>query len=327
MPKTPVIPPPLLDETPSSLTAGHLYEALRGALHWRAVCLPDSPCILRMPSGMTTSHPVGYLNPIRPGFVQIIGEVEHAHLMALSPEARLEMFREALPGGDGLLVLADDIEPPEALVDICRHFAVPVFRTALPASETEQRLSHYLEAIFAERTSVHGVFLEVHGTGVLLTGESGVGKSELALELISRGHRLIADDAPLFSRDDPYTLEGYCPPLLQDFLEVRGLGVLDIRRMYGDNAVKTSKLLRLIVHLVPQEQLELDPDARLEGHETQRVILGVGVPELRLPVAPGRNLAVMVEVAVRNHNLKRAGYNSASELSARLGSVLEGNTR
>ena len=155
--------------------------------------------------------------------------------------------------------------------------------------------------------------MEVLGTGVLITGESSVGKSELALALISRGHRLIADDAPEFTRTGPDILDGRSPGVLKDFMEVRGLGVLNIRDMYGDNALKPNKYLRLIVHLKRLNEKEYAQLDRLQGERKTRSILGIDIPQILIPVAPGRNIEVLVEAAVRNHILNFYGNNSVQK--------------
>lgn len=162
---------------------------------------------------------------------------------------------------------------------------------------------------------LHGVFLEVLGLGVLITGDAAVGKSELALELVTRGHHLIADDVVEARASGANAVEGRCPALLQDFMEVRGLGLLNIRRLFGESAVKPRQHIRLIIHLTPVEHWhELN---RLEMHAGERDILGVPVPEVRLPVAAGRNLAVLVETAVRNHRLRLSGVHAPDELIER----------
>jgi HPr kinase/phosphorylase len=169
----------------------------------------------------------------------------------------------------------------------------------------------------AGKIVTHGVFLEVHGLGVLLTGDSGIGKSELALELITRGHSLIADDAIEFSQDGADTVRGTCPSALLDFLEVRGLGVLNIRAMYGDSAIQSSKDLCLIVHLERMAPDKIQQVNRLEGSYGQQDILGVEISKVTLPVASGRNLAVLVEAAARHHILLRKGYNASDAFITR----------
>ena len=170
----------------------------------------------------------------------------------------------------------------------------------------------------ATSTLWHGVLMEIFELGVLLTGNSGIGKSELALDLISRGHRLIADDTPELSRISPHVIQGCCPINLCDFLEVRGLGILNIRRLFGDQAVKQRKRIHLIIHLLASEEQNLNAEARLQGIHSQCTILGVNLPKISLPIAPGRNLAVLVECAVRNHHLHRKGYHADQDLAQRL---------
>ncbi len=172
-------------------------------------------------------------------------------------------------------------------------------------------------------TTLHGVFLDVLGLGVLLTGSSGIGKSELALGLINRGHRLVADDAVELSKTSTDTLTGYCPQLLQDFLEVRGLGIINIRIMFGDTAIKEKQRLQLIIKVVAFDAEELKAIDRLHGTYRQQRILDVDIPEVTIPVAPGRNLAVLVEGAVRNEILKRTGYKASEEFTARQRQLME----
>ncbi len=186
---------------------------------------------------------------------------------------------------------------------------------------------NHLRYILMEKTAgsclIHGVFLEILGRGVLITGDSGIGKSELALELISRGHRLIADDMPEFKRIAPDIIDGTCPVLLRDFIEVRGLGILNVRSMFGDSSVKHHKYLRLVVKLVRAQDLLVDEQDRLGNNYRTRDILGVAVPEVTLPVATGRNLAVLVETAVRNHMLFANGYNSAQDFIEKQRSLMQ----
>ncbi|MCK4586926.1 MAG: HPr kinase/phosphorylase [Gammaproteobacteria bacterium] len=185
-----------------------------------------------------------------------------------------------------------------------------------------QKTQDFPDSEPAVKTVVHGVFLDIHGLGVLLTGDSGVGKSELALELISRSHCLIADDAIEFSQQDPGEVLGTCPEALRDFLEVRGLGVLNIRAMYGDGVIQTSKNLCLIVHLERMAPEKIQQVDRLEGCYGHQHILGTEIPMVTLPVASGRNLAVLVEAAVRHHILLRKGYNASKAFIARQQQIL-----
>lgn len=215
------------------------------------------------------------------------------------------------------IIFSNNIDCPSQYLELADSTKTPLFSSHLASGELIDAVRYYLSIILAKNTTLHGVFMEVLGTGVLITGESSIGKSELALELITRNHRLIADDAAIFTRIAPHTLNGTCPTMLKDFMEVRGLGVLNIRAMYGENAIKQNKHLRLIIQLKKmrdESQQQLD---RLYGNRTIRNILDVDVPEIILPVASGRNLAVMVEAAVRNHILIEHGHNTSEEFIKR----------
>jgi len=206
---------------------------------------------------------------------------------------------------------------PMALREGAERTETPLFTSNLTSPVLMSHLGHYLTQRLAEVTSIHGVFLEVLGNGVLIKGDAGVGKSELALELITRGHRLIADDVVELKHVAPEILEGSCPPLIRDFLEVRGLGILNIRYLFGETAVKLQKNIKLIVELVhPQEIGEVGLN-RLDMVASAESILGVAIPKVRIPVAAGRNLAVLVEVAVRNHILKSRGINPVEQFIKR----------
>lgn len=256
---------------------------------------------------------IGYLNLIHPHQIQIIGNTELEYIENLRSTTRGDTLRQLVDHGPACVLLANDREAPAFLEQACAEAQVPLLRSPLDGSLLIETIYYYLSNLFAEDLVLHGVYMEIMAIGVLITGPSAIGKSELALELITRGHRLIADDAPQFSRIGPDIINGTCPPTLRDYLEVRGMGVINIRRLYGDSAIKQNKYLRLIVRLEPMsndQQFELD---RLQGSQRQRRIMGVEVPEITLPVAPGRNLAILLECAARNHNLITSGYNAAEE--------------
>ncbi len=217
----------------------------------------------------------------------------------------------------GALLVCGDPGQVEALRAGADTAGTPLWYTPVTPTVVLEQLNNYRHSLDAS-TVVHGELLEVFGMGVLITGGSGIGKSELALELISRGHRLIADDTPNLTRVAPNVLEGTCPPTLSDLLEVRGLGILNIRRMFGDSAIKRNKRIRLIVHLVKLEEILPPAESRLQGLRDTRVILGISVPMISLPIAPGRNLAVLVECAVRDHILRLSGYRAEEDLMARM---------
>ena len=215
------------------------------------------------------------------------------------------------------MICTDSITVPGYLIEAANSTDTPL----LASPEDDQRilnnLQYYLSQELAERETMHGVFLEVLGIGVLLSGMVAVGKSELALELVARGHRLIADDAPEFARIAPDIVSGSCPPLLQDFIEVRGLGLLNVRSMFGDTAIKRNKYLRLIIHLARLDDESLAKMDRLTGSYSTRNVLGLEIPLVTIPVAPGRNMAILMETAVRNYNLRQAGYDASEDFVAR----------
>ncbi len=258
---------------------------------------------------------VGHLNFVHPNRVQVMGCAEMDYLRGLPHEAMIQAVDSLFSTEIAAVVIANGEAVPEVLIERAERFSTPLFSSPEQSPTLMRLLSHMMTQALAPSTILHGVFLEVSGLGVLLTGAPSVGKSELALELITRGHRLVADDALEVFAVSPDTLEGRCPSLLQDFMEVRGLGVLNIRRLFGETAVKSKKNLKLIIQLTPSEQW--DSVDRLDMRAHDRAILGVEVPEVRIPVAVGRNLAVLVEVAVRNHILKLRGFNSSEEFVER----------
>ena len=252
---------------------------------------------------------IGHLNLTHPNSIQVIGAHE-----AASVAAHVERLFEAAPAA---VIVADGVTPPQPLVEAAARTHTPLFASPVPAPRVIEHLARYLAKALAETSERHGVFIDILGLGVLITGESGVGKSELGLELISRGHGLVADDVVEFSRLDAHSLEGRCPPLLKDFIEVRGLGVLNIRTIFGETAVRRKMKLRLVAHLARLPANSRDPTERLPLAELSEEILGVTVRKVIIPVAAGRNLAVLIEAAVRNEILKLRGIDSMAEFLAR----------
>ena len=260
---------------------------------------------------------VGHLNLIHPNRIQVLGRRELAYIDGYSGDGASQVIANLFGAQPAAIVLTDGMVAPAALLGAAESKNVPVLATAAAADVVIDTLRRYLAKILADSTSRHGVFMDVLGLGVLITGESGVGKSELALELISRGHGLVADDVVEISRIAAKTLEGRCPPMLKDFLEVRGLGVLNIRTIFGETAVRPKMNLKLIVHLEKPGQAGAAPAERLPLHELAEDILGMAMRKIIIPVAAGRNLAVLLEAAVRNYILQLRGIDSTQEFIER----------
>jgi HPr kinase/phosphorylase len=252
---------------------------------------------------------VGHLNLITQHCVQVLGRKELEYLDALKKNSRKDTISQLFSDHTTLVIIAKGLPAPADMEAAAIASQTPILSSTLPSQDVVEILQHHLTNLFADKITLHGVFMEVLGTGVLITGDSSIGKSELALELLTRGHRLIADDATEFARVFPDTLLGTCPEMLQDFLEVRGLGILNVRAMFGASAIKQHRNLRLIVVLQDiEEAAQMD---RLHGSRQLRKIQDVNIPEITLPVGPGRNLAVLLEVAVRNHLLNAKGYDAS----------------
>lgn len=260
---------------------------------------------------------IGHLNLVHPNWIQVLGETELDHLRKLDGEERAAAFRQIEQSITACLIVAGADDIPAELVEFADRSHLPLFRSPTPSVHLMWLIRHYLAKELAEATTRHGVFLDVLGVGVLITGESAVGKSELGLELITRGNGLVADDIVELHRIAPDTLEGRCPELLRDFLEVRGLGVLNIRTMFGETAVRRKKSLKLIVHLHRPQGGDLSKMERLPLNATHQEILGVNVSTVNIPVVAGRNLAVLVEAAARNFVMQQRGIDSMQEFILR----------
>ncbi len=259
---------------------------------------------------------VGHLNLIHPGRIQVFGQQEIDYLLRLSDHSRTIQTRELVAGSPPAFILAQSLQSPPHIIQVCNEHRIPLLSTPLPAAQVIDYLRVYLSKKLATRVTMHGVFMDVLGVGVLITGESGLGKSELGLELISRDHGLVADDAVEFSRIAPNMIEGRCPPLLQNLLEVRGLGLLDIRAIFGETAVRRKMRLKLIVHLVRRKTLEENYERLPLNQQTQEV-LGLPIRKVVIPVEAGRNIAVLLEAAVRNTILQMRGIDTLASFMER----------
>ena len=258
-----------------------------------------------------------YFNVIRTSSVVLVGYQESRYIQTLNLDDQTRLFRTLFRGPVCVIICSQGNSLPGAMVELCESRDIAVLQSALSDSELLDNTRHLLARSLAESTTEHGVYLEVYSIGVFITGKAAVGKSELALALVSDGHRLISDDITVFSRSAPDLVEGRSPRLLTDFMEVRGLGVVNVRAMFGANALRRDMPLSLIINMVTLDSDNKTEFDRLGNQQTTRSILGLEFPEITLPVAPGRNLAVLVEAAARNHLLQTNGYNAAQDLITR----------
>jgi len=269
------------------------------------------PQVQKMGLAMT-----GFTRFINPERLQVLGNTEVAYFQTLSPELQTEVIRQICGLELSCLVVTRNLEIPEMLLHIADDKGIPLFRTSLSSTDFIERVSKFLEERLAATQSLHGVLIDVFGVGVLLLGKSGIGKSECALDLILRGHRLVADDMVSIRKRSPTELIGSGFEVIQHHMEVRGLGIINIRSLFGVEAIREQKKVELVLELVEWDtQQEYD---RLGFEEEKYTILGVELPMLRIPVTPARNLTTIIEVAARNYLLKRMGYDSALEFEKKL---------
>jgi HPr kinase/phosphorylase len=313
---------------PTSISAEALFEAQRGTLRWEWIAGHAHPERRfdddAVRDARSAADLVGYLNYIHPYRVQIVGRREVAFLNRDEPEDQERRISRIVTLEPPVIIVADGQVPPDRLVAMCDRAEIPLFVTKESAGHVIDVLRGYLGRHFAERTTRHGVFMDILGLGVLITGESGLGKSELGLELISRGHGLVADDAVDIYRTSQTALEGRCPELLQNLLEVRGIGLLDIKAIFGETAVRRKMKLQLIVHLVRSETLEREFE-RLPYEPLYEEVLEIPVRKVVIAVDAGRNLAVLVEAAVRNTVLQLRGIDTYQEFIRRHQAAMEGD--
>jgi len=301
------------------LTANDLFEAQKESLELEWLAGEKGGAALLEPA--TAKFPglalVGHLNFIHPNRVQIISDIEVSYFESLTVSERKQAITRLVSSEPTTIIVLATQQRPDDLIKAARKIDKPLLASPFPGPVVIEHLQYYLTRALAPRLTTHGVYLEVMGMGVLITGESGIGKSELALELLSRNHRLIADDAVEFIKVGPDVLVGQCPEALTDYLEVRGLGILDIRAMFGETAVRHKKKLHLIVHLEQLENTDQSEIDRLQAEQMTRSLLDVDMPKVILFVAPGRNLAVLVEAATRAHILRMWGIDVLEEFEKR----------
>jgi HPr kinase/phosphorylase len=258
----------------------------------------------------------GFIKFINPDRLQIIGNTEMDYLRTLSAEQQEKVIHQICNLDLSCLVITRNLEVPELLLQEADKRGIPLFRTALRSFDFIEQVTQYLEEKLASTTSIHGVLMDVFGVGVLILGKSGIGKSECALDLILRGHRLVADDMVSIQKRSPSSLIGSGFDVIKHHMEIRGLGIINIRSLFGVEAIREQKKIELVLELMEWDtNREYD---RLGFEEEKYPILGVELPMLRIPVTPARNLTTIIEVAARNHLLKVMGYDSALEFEKKL---------
>ena len=293
-------------------------KTLMEEFHLAPVCMSESAGDIEITTsdvnrpGLQLS---GYMEYFGTDRIQIIGKVEMTYLASLSPQERKKRLDDYFHTGFPCLVIARDQDPFPEMVEASEKYSIPILKTKDITSRFMSGLIRYLNVMLAPRISMHGVLVEVYGEGILILGESGVGKSETALELVKRGHRLIADDLVEIRRVSDTTLLGAAPENIRHLIEIRGIGIVDVKHLFGMGAVKMQENINLVIKLELWKEGKMYDRLGLEDHFTD--ILGISVPSLVIPVRPGRNLAIIVEVAAMNHRQKKMGYNAARFLSER----------
>ena len=258
----------------------------------------------------------GFFDYFDPSRIQVFGMVENTYLAGLSSEVRYNSLKRLFEKQISAVILTRNSNASAEMLKLAEEFETPVLRTSQPTSSFTSSLNAYLNVELAPRITRHGVLVEVYGQVVLILGESGVGKSETAVELIKRGHRLVADDAVEIKKVSSKSLIGVSPDIIRHFIEIRGIGIVDVKNIFGMGAVKESEKIDMIIHLEAWEKGKQYDRLGLVDEYTN--ILGLDIPSLTIPVKPGRNLAVIFEVAAMNNRQKRMGYNAAEELNRRI---------
>ena len=271
----------------------------------------DSSVINKSTQGL-----IGNLNLLHPNWIQIFSRTEASYFLNMSPEEQRASLDTIADSGLVCFIISDGENTPNSILQFANRLSIPILKSPLASQQVIWVIRTYLGKALADFVNKHGVFLDVLGMGVLITGDSGVGKSELGLELISRGSGLVADDVVELHHIAPQTLEGRSPKMLKDFLEVRGLGMLNIRTIFGETAVRMRKTLKLIVQLQKSKKEALAIE-RIPLNASNEKILDVNIRKVQIPVTAGRNLAVLVEAAVRNYVLQLRGIDSTQEFIER----------
>ena len=283
------------------------------------VYLPDLPENISI-TNTSVNRPglqlAGFYDHYEPTRLQLIGKVEKLYLASIPKEERDMRLEEFFRSGPVGVIFTTSLEMEDITVQLAEKYSVPLMRTKTATSDFMAALFAYLNVQLGPRITRHGVLVEVYGEGILLLGDSGVGKSETAIELIKRGHRLIADDAVEIKKVSATTLVGRAPDIIRHYVELRGIGIVDVRRLFGMGSVKDSEKIDLVINLEPWQEGKMYDRLGLDEQNTE--ILGINIPSIVIPVSPGRNLSVVIEVAAMNNRQKKMGYNTAQEFNKRL---------
>lgn len=263
----------------------------------------------------------GFFDHFESGRIQIIGNMEHTFLDNMTHEDRCRSLETFLSYGVVMIVVTSELKVFDEMIELCQKYNTPLYSTNKPTTSFMAALIGYLNVQLAERITRHGVLVEVFGEGVLMLGDSGIGKSETAIELVKRGHRLIADDAVEIKRTSDRTLVGTAPELIRHYVELRGIGLVDVRRIFGMGAVKLAEKIDLIINMEIWQQDKMYERLGLDEEYTE--LLGINIPSITVPIRPGRNLAVIIEIAAMNNRQKKMGYNTAVEFNKRYMQLLE----
>lgn len=258
----------------------------------------------------------GFFDYFEKSRIQVFGKVEHTYVSGLTSDEKLTCFENLFASGIPALIITRSLEMFDEMKMASVKYNVPVLRTKESTSRFSSRIVNFLNVELGERITRHGVLVEVYGEGILILGESGVGKSEAAIELVKRGHRLVADDAVEIKKVSAISLVGSAPEIIRHFIELRGIGIIDVKKIFGMGAVKDTEKIDMVINLEPWDEHKKYDRLGLENEYTE--ILEIKVPALTIPVRPGRNLAVIIEVAAMNNRQKKMGYNAAEELNRRL---------
>lgn len=263
----------------------------------------------------------GYFDYYPADRIQILGMTELSFFSKLNDEERISRMQMLCSDITPCIIITRELEVPKELLVASESVSVPVLRTSMKTTRFSSRLTNFLESKLAPTTAVHGVLVDIYGVGVMITGKSGVGKSETALELVKRGHRLVADDCVEIRQEDDDTLVGNSPELIEHLLEIRGVGIINVMTLFGAGAVRSHKRISLVINLELWDQQKNYDRLGLEEEKVR--IIDTDITRMNIPVRPGRNIAVIIEVAAMNFRLKRMGVNTAQQFTEKLNEAIE----